>query len=444
MTQPFASLDEALEWLDDHIDYERVAPTRRLLPSLAGVDAALALLGHPEDSYRIIHITGTNGKGSTTAMATALLSEAGLRVGTYTSPNLHRVNERIAVAEQAIADEAFAELLDRIRLVEDRLDERLTRFELLTIAALEHFSDEAVDVAVIEVGLGGTWDSTNVVDADVCVITNVSLDHVAVLGSTPEEIAADKAGIITAGSTVIVGDVSDGIAQIIGARADESGALGLWRLGSEFTVSSNRLAFGGRVVDFTVPGEAYRDIHVPLHGSHQGANAATALAAVTALLGRAPSAEIVEAGFGRVEVWGRLEVLGHQPLLMVDGAHNAAGAAALSNALQEGFDVAGLQVAVLGMLEGRDPLDLLGPLRDGGISTVVCVAPVTPRAKPVDEIAQAAQELGLVTEVAASIPEGVDRAIALAGENGMVLATGSLYVVGPARQRLLERLVTRS
>ena len=208
MADHFASLDEALGWLDAHIDYERVAPTRRALPSLDGVRSALRLLGDPQEAYTSIHVTGTNGKGSTTAVIAAILSEAGLAVGTYTSPNLHRVNERIGRNLEAISDEELVDLLNRLATVEPQLDEPLTRFELLTVAALAHFADEAVDVAVVEVGLGGTWDSTNALDGDVAVITSVSLDHVQVLGTTPEEIAADKAGIIKPGATAVIGPVS--------------------------------------------------------------------------------------------------------------------------------------------------------------------------------------------------------------------------------------------
>ena len=442
MASSFASLAEALGWLDDHIDYERVAPTRRLLPSLEGVEAALGLLGHPEQSYPVIHVTGTNGKGSTTAMISSLLAELGLKVGTYTSPNLHRVNERIAVDEEPIGDGTFAELLSRLAALEPLLSERLTRFELLTVAAFEHFADVAVDVAVVEVGLGGTWDSTNVATGQVCVLTNVSLDHVAVLGGSVEEIAADKSGIITPGSLVILGDVSESVAQIVERRCDEVGAEGLWRDGEDFGSSENRLAFGGRVVNLRVPGASFTDLHLPLHGRHQGANAAAAVAAVTAFLGAPPSQEVVESGLARVSVPGRLEVLGHRPLRMVDGAHNVAGAEALSQSLTEGFDVEGPMVAVVGMLAGRDPVDLLGPLASAQVSSVVCVQPDTPRALEASSIAKVAEELGMTATVASSVEEGIDRALDLARIDGMVLATGSLYVVGPARQRLLERLVS--
>ena len=437
MAQPPASFAEAIRWLDDHIDYERVAPTRRELPSLDAMTAALELLGNPAQDLDVIHVTGTNGKGSTSAMISSVLVENGLLVGTYTSPNLHVVNERIAIDGQPIGDDAFAEVLSRLALVESQLSERLTRFELLTLAAICHFADEAVEAAVIEVGMGGTWDCTNVVDGRVAVLTTVALDHVQVLGSTEVEIATDKSGIIKPGALVVVGRVSDEVASIVEERTRAVGALDLWRLDDTFSISSNRLAFGGRLVDIDVPGGSVRDLLVPLHGIHQGDNAAVALAAATAFLGRAPSDEVAELGLAAAAVPGRLEVLGHLPLLIVDGAHNAAGSASLAVALDEGFHVPGPQVCVLGMLEGRDPIDLLGPLAAAGIRQVVCVAPDTPRAMATEKIAQAASELGLDAEQAPSIEAGVDRALSLAGSDGMVLATGSLYVVGDARIALL-------
>ncbi|MEI8050387.1 MAG: folylpolyglutamate synthase/dihydrofolate synthase family protein [Actinomycetes bacterium] len=436
----FASIAEAVGWLDSHIDYERVAPTRRSLPSLKGVTEALRLLGSPQESFEVIHITGTNGKGSTTAMISSLLVEAGLSVGTYTSPNLHTVNERIGRDLVPVSDEVLTDLLYRLAMVEPELGEPLTRFELLTLAALLHFADEAVDVAVVEVGLGGTWDSTNVVDGVVSVITSIGLDHMAVLGNSEIEIATDKAGIIKPGCTAVVGEVTDEIAAVIEARCDDVGAAGMWRGGSTFACTENRLAFGGRLVDLSVPGAVYSEVLVPLNGAHQGRNASVALAAVTAFLGRALSEEVVELGFARAEVPGRCEVLGHLPLVVVDGAHNAAGATALGEALVEGFAVGGPKVALLGMLEGRDPADLLKPLIDAGIERFVCVAPETPRAMAVAEIVTCAERLGARASAAASIESGAQEVLKLAGGEGLVLATGSLYVVGDAR-RCLQQLI---
>ena len=441
MPSPFASRDEALGWLDAHIDYERVAPTRRTLPSLDGVRAALTLLGEPQEAYRSIHITGTNGKGSTTAMIAAILTEAGLSVGTYTSPNLHRVNERIGRNLESISDDDLIDLLSRLALVEPRLEEPLTRFELLTVAALTHFADEAIDVAVVEVGLGGTWDSTNVIDGDVAVITSIGLDHVQVLGSTREEIARDKSGIIKPGAVAVIGPVTDTVGEVIIEACDRVGAV-LWRSGDTFDGQNNRLAFGGRLIDVEVPGGRYHDLFVPLNGPHQGQNAAVAVAAVTAFVGRPLSAEIVEAGLARARVPGRLEVLGHLPLIIVDSAHNGAGAEALAAALSEGFHVNGAKVAVLGMLEGRDPLDLITPLVRFGISTFVCVEPDTPRAMAAHGVADAAIEAGASATVATSIPAACATAIERAGADGLVLATGSLYVIGDARLSLLERVAS--
>ena len=436
----FASFESGLSWLDSHIDYERVAPTRRSLPSLEGMRQALELLGDPQTAYRSIHITGTNGKGSTAAMATALLVESGLSVGSYTSPNLHRVNERIAWNAEPIADGDLLDLLNRLHMIEPSLSAPLTRFELLTVAGFLYFADVAVDVAVVEVGLGGTWDSTNVLDAPVAVLTSIGLDHTQVLGDTEVEIAADKSGIIAPGATAILGPTDDAVAEVVERRCDAVGAAGLWRYGTELACTADRLAVGGRLVDIAVPGAHFVDLFLPLHGHHQGQNTAVAIAAVTAFLGWAPATDVVEAALGSVRVPGRLEVLGSQPLVVVDGAHNPAGADALSEALMEAFSVEGRKVVVLGMLEGRDPAAILGPLHAAGIDHVVCVTPDTPRAMPVEKIVTAAAALGLRAEAAPSIDAAVEIGLGLVADDGLLLATGSLYVVGDARARLMATL----
>ena len=436
----FASFESGLSWLDSHIDYERVAPTRRSLPSLEGMRQALELLGDPQTAYRSIHITGTNGKGSTAAMATALLVESGLSVGSYTSPNLHRVNERIAWNAEPIADGDLLDLLNRLHMIEPSLSAPLTRFELLTVAGFLYFADVAVDVAVVEVGLGGTWDSTNVLDAPVAVLTSIGLDHTQVLGDTEVEIAADKSGIIAPGATAILGPTDDAVAEVVERRCDAVGAAGLWRYGTELACTADRLAVGGRLVDIAVPGAHFVDLFLPLHGHHQGQNTAVAIAAVTAFLGWAPATDVVEAARGSVRVPGRLEVLGSQPLVVVDGAHNPAGADALSEALMEAFSVEGRKVVVLGMLEGRDPAAILGPLHAAGIDHVVCVTPDTPRAMPVEKIVTAAAALGLSAEAAPSIDAAVEIGLGLVADDGLLLATGSLYVVGDARARLMATL----
>ncbi len=439
----FSSLTDALAWLDSHVDYERVTPTRRALPSLEGMHGALSVLGDPQRDIRSIHITGTNGKGSTTAMITSLLIEAGLRVGTYTSPNLHLVNERIAINGQLISDRTLQDLLGRLRDASTLFPTPLTRFELLTVAALLHFADEAVDVAVVEVGIGGTWDSTNVIGADVAVITTVSLDHMQVLGDTTEEIARDKAGIISPGAVVIVGDLTEELVAIVDDIARGVAADRVEVFGRDYGVTRNVVAIGGRLVDVFDSEAHYSDVMVPLHGPHQGRNAAIAIAATNAFLGFNLGEEVVDAGLAEVRVPGRLEVLGRAPLVIVDGAHNPAGAKVVAEALDEGFSVEGSKILVVGMLSGRDPRAILEPLAAIGFSLAIIVEPNSPRAMPAEEIAAAVTALGMESLVGLDAPSASREALDRAGADGLVLATGSLYVVAPARLALRELLADR-
>jgi dihydrofolate synthase / folylpolyglutamate synthase len=438
---PFEGLADALAWLDSHIDFEANMPVRRAVPTLDRMRALMSLLGEPQESIPSIHITGTNGKGSTTAMATWLLMAKGLSVGTYTSPNLHVVGERLAHNGEPIGDAVLADVLTELALLEPLLPERPTRFELLTAAALAWFSTEAVDAMVVEVGLGGTWDCTNVVQGDVAVLTNVSFDHTDVLGPTLEGIATDKAGIIEPGSRVVVGEMAPELVEIVTSRAHEVGAASVWVSGRDFGCESNRVAVGGRVVNVWTPGGRYEDILVPLHGAHQGLNASVALAAVEAFFGDALDADVVEEGLASVRVPGRLEVLGRRPLLLVDGAHNAAGMAALANALAEEFTVDGVSVAVVGMLSGRDPSAMLAPLASVGVSAIIACEPDSPRAMPVAAVSEAGRALGLSVYEEANVTDAVRVARSMVDADGLVVVAGSLYVVGAARAEALAASV---
>ena len=440
-TPPFTDVGDALSWLDAHIDFEANMPRRRALPTLDRMRALTALLGEPQASIPSIHVTGTNGKGSTSAMATTLLEAKGLSVGTYTSPNLERVNERLARNGVTIDDAALTDVLTELALLESLMEERPTRFELLTAAALSWFATEAVDSMVVEVGLGGTWDCTNVVDGDVAVVTNISYDHTDVLGPTLEGIAADKAGIVKAGSRVVIGETDPELVSILEERALAAGAASVWVAGRDFGCASNRLAVGGRLVTLWAPGGRYDDVLVPLHGAHQGANAACALAAVEAFFGDPPATEVVEEGFAAVRVPGRLEVLGRRPLLLVDGAHNAAGMAALGEALIEAFAVDGTSVAVVGMLAGRDPSAMLEPLAAARIGTVVACRPESPRAMPVEVVADAARALGLTVHEEPDARDALRVARGLVDADGLVVVAGSLYIVGAVRADVLAAAV---
>jgi dihydrofolate synthase/folylpolyglutamate synthase len=438
---PFESVDDALAWLDAHVDFEAHMPRRRALPTLDRMTALTSLLGEPQSSIPSIHVTGTNGKGSTSAMATMLLMAKGLSVGTYTSPNLHAVAERLARNGEAIDDAALTEVITELALLESLLDERPTRFELLTAAALSWFATEAVDAMVIEVGLGGTWDCTNVVRGDVSVLTNVSFDHTDVLGPTLEGIAADKAGIIKPGSRVVVGELAPELLDIVTERADAVGAASVWVSGRDFGVEDNRVAVGGRLVTLWTPGGRYEDLLIPLHGAHQGRNAAVALAAVEAFFGDALEADVVEEGFAAVRVPGRLEVLGRRPLLLVDGAHNAAGMASLGAALTEEFAVEGTTVAVVGMLTGRDPSAMLAPLAAAGVATIVACEPLSPRAMPVTTVAEAGRALGFSVYEEPNVHDALSVARGMVDADGLVVVAGSLYVVGTARADALASSV---
>jgi len=371
-------------------------------------------------------------------MATALLGAQGLTVGTYTSPNLSRVNERLSRNGEPIDDTAFTEVLEALARLETLMEEPPTRFELLTAAALAWFADEAVDVAVVEVGLGGRWDCTNVVDGDVAVLTNISFDHTEVLGPTLEDIARDKAGIFKRDSRVVIGESDPTLVALLRQAAEDVGAAKVWVRGNDFACTSNRLAVGGRLIDVRTPAAAYGELLVPLHGAHQGDNATVALAAVEAFFGAPLHEDVVEEAFDSVRVPGRLEVVGRHPLVVVDGAHNVAGMLVMARSLAEEFTVDGEAQAVVGMLTGRDPVAMLEPLLAAGVASVVACAPDSPRALPAEVVAEAASALGLVATVATTPGEAVQLAVGRAGPDDRVVVCGSLYVVAEAR-RLLTR-----
>ncbi|HWI03500.1 MAG TPA: Mur ligase family protein [Acidimicrobiales bacterium] len=405
------------------------------------VHRLMELMGDPQHSYPVIHITGTNGKGSVARMVTALLVARGLRAGTYTSPHLERVNERMAWNGEPIPDEDLADVIGAVAELEPLLESPPTHFEILTSAAFRWFADVAVDVAVVEVGLGGRWDATNVADAQVAVLTNVSLDHAETIGPALTDIATEKAGIVKPASTFVLAETNPSLRPIFEA----AGASELWVKGTEFRCGGNRLAHDGRVVDLYTPGAAYEGVYLPVHGPYQGDNAAAALAAVEAFFGAPLAGEVVAEAFAGLRLPGRLEVVSRHPVTVLDGAHNPAGALAATAALDEAFGPAITgRVLVIGMLQGRDPVEMLRCFgasgdqrsRAGGARLVVACPPPSPRALPAAEVAAAARSLGTDAEETSSVPEAVATALALAGEQELVHVTGSLYVVGAARAAL--------
>jgi dihydrofolate synthase/folylpolyglutamate synthase len=422
---------EALAYLDAHATYEKTGRIDE--PSLTRITCLMDAMGNPQHAAPVIHLTGTNGKGSTAQMITRLLAAQGLSVGTYTSPHLERVNERIARNGEAISDHELGEQIAAIAELEVLTGVRPSYFEIMTAAAFRWFADVAVDVMVVEVGLLGRWDATNVADATVAVITNIGLDHTEFAGPTKAHIAREKAGIIKPRSAVVVGETDPELVQIFRA---EGGASYLLR-DEDFDVVENHLAVGGRVVDLRTPTTVYPDLLIPLHGRHQADNAAVALTAVETFFAAPLDAEVVAEGFGAVTMPGRFEVMRHQPLVVIDGAHNPAGADVCSSVFFEDFDPAGRRVLVVGCLRGRDPLEMLGALRADEFDLVVCCTAPSPRGLPAADLAAAARSLGCeqVVEVA-TVEAACQLALSESDVDDAVLITGSLYVAGAARPRL--------
>ena len=397
----------------------------------------LALLGDPQGDYPSIHVTGTNGKGTTTTLTSALLGAMGLRVGTFTSPDLHAINERIAVNADPVDDEAFIALLSRLADVQSVSGIELTRFELLTVAALLRFSDEGVDVAVIEVGMGGTWDSTNVIDSKVAVLTNVDLDHTAVLGPTISAIANDKVGIFRREAIAIVA-TNDAIVVEIAQRQANELAAELWLLDDSFVLERNELALGGRAITVRTPFERYEDVLVSLHGIHQGVNAATAIVAAEAFLGRALGQDVVASTLRVARMPGRMELISRKPMIVVDGAHNPAGVRALCATLDGAFFVQGERRCVLGMLSGRDIDDMVAPLVALGFTEFHCCAPHSPRAVPASQVADAVRRHGGIAFEHPSGTAALAHARERSTDEDLIVVAGSLYLVAEVRGEVIH------
>jgi len=432
------NLDESREWLDSHINLARmVADSRTVPPTLDRVRKLTELLGDPQDQYPVLHLTGTNGKTTTARMLTALLVAKGLSVGTLTSPYLERLNEEMAWNGEPISDGAFVELLEVLAAIEPVLGPELrpNYFELLTAGAYRWFADVAVDAAVAEVGLGGRWDATNVATARVAVVTNVELDHVEYLGPTRESIAAEKAGIVKEGSHLVLGDPDPAMRAIF----ELANPATLWQAYGDFGCDVNELAHGGRLLTLRTPGATYDDVYLPLHGAHQGANAACALAAAQAFFGEPLNEDVVQEAFASVTSPGRMEVVGRRPLTLIDGAHNPAGARAAAATLAEEFSAVHGRVIVVGMMRQRDPDEMLRALDATQAKLVVATQPDSPRAMPAAEVADAARALGIDAVAMPSVTAAVDYAVDAADAEDLVFVTGSLYVVGEARTRLRAR-----
>ncbi|GIJ57655.1 bifunctional folylpolyglutamate synthase/dihydrofolate synthase [Virgisporangium aurantiacum] len=424
----------------------------RMVFDLGRIEALLDLLGNPQRAYPSVHLTGTNGKTSTARMIDSLLRAHGLRVGRYTSPHMSSVRERISIEGEPVGEERFVDIYREVEpvasYVDGEADEPLTYFDMTTALAFAAFADAPVDVGVIEVGLGGVDDSTNVIQARTCVITPIGLDHTEWLGDTLEDIALAKVGIVHKGATLICAAQPDEAMEPILRHCAEVEAT-IAREGTEFAVLARSLAVGGQMLALQGLSGVYEGIYLPLHGAHQAQNAAVALATVEAFLGagtvRSLDASVVQEGFADVTSPGRLERVRSAPTLLLDAAHNPAGMKALVTALTEEFDFRRLiaVVATLGDKDVRGMLDLL----ESAVDAVVVTKNTSPRAMPVTELNDLAVDMFGEDRVRAvsNLPDAIELAVALAEEDlelGLggvgVLVTGSVVTVADARKLLVR------
>lgn len=442
------------------------APENRMEPRMAPLRRAMELLGEPQHAAPVIHLTGTNGKTSTARMIEAVLRAYGLRTGRYTSPHLSSVTERISVDGSPVEDEAFVriwnEILPMVEVVDAELEQAgenpLTYFEAVTVLAFAVFADAPVDVMILEVGLGGITDATNVADGQVSVVTPISLDHTDLLGDTPGEIAQEKSGIIKPGGFLVSAAQEPEAAQVL-LEAARAVNVPFRFEGVEFGVQARTVAVGGQQVDVQGLAGTYRGLNLPLHGAHQAQNLAVAVAALEAFLGGGEQEldhELLQQGLAQVTSPGRLEVIRAAPTIVVDAAHNPAGLAATAAAVEEAFSFSRLAL-VVGILQDKDALGMLQELYErfgDEVSDLCLTQSSSPRAIPAGELGQIALDAGWPEEdlyATESLPDALEWAVGRseavdsldagdpglnAGTGGGVLVTGSITVIAEARELL--------
>ncbi|GAA1678381.1 folylpolyglutamate synthase/dihydrofolate synthase family protein [Glycomyces endophyticus] len=421
--------------------------------TLDRIKQLLDLMGDPQRSFRAVHITGTNGKTSTTRMIERLVRGHGLRTGMFTSPHLNDVTERICIDGEPISPERLAqqyyEIAPLAELVDREATESLTYFEMTVALAMGAFADTPVDVGIVEVGLGGETDSTNVLGAEVAVVTPIGIDHTKWLGETIAEIATMKAGIVHEGSTLVTSVQERSAMEPLLRRAQSVGAK-LVPEGRGFEVTSREVAVGGQLVTVETRAARYQDLFLPLHGEYQAHNAALALAAVEVLMGagepKALDAEVVGQAFAEFTSPGRLEVVRSEPAVILDAAHNPAGVEAMTKAVEEGFNFRKL-VGVVGMLADKE-VDHMLELLEGVLDEIVITKSSSDRAMPAATLAKLAVEVfgEERVHVHPHLRDAIARGIELAEEaddlyesGGGVLVTGSVFTVADARRILVGR-----
>jgi dihydrofolate synthase/folylpolyglutamate synthase len=410
-------------------------PRKRTLERMRGlVDA----LGQPQRAFPSIHVTGTNGKGSTVAYAAALLTASGRRVGTYTSPHLHNITERVRIDGRPVTADRMADAVAHVvKAAPGGVDH--SWFELVTAAAFVLLAEAGIDVAVIEVGALGQFDATNVIDADIAVITNIEIEHAERAGPTRAHIAAEKSGIVRPGATLVLGEPDPALDEAWTAARPGR----ILRIGDDYGSRHRSRTPAGTYVDLWTPWGTRHGVPIGAAGIYQCSNAATALAAVdayfTAHQGAPVARPVIEATFAGTRVGGRWDVLGHEPTVILDGAHNPAGAAALASTVDEELADVRPRVLVVGVRGRRSPTGVLAALRPERFDHIVCTQPPAGDACPAADVAAALPGANALPASVHVVPEWTDAvslARDLAGPTGAVLVTGSLYLVGAVHGEL--------
>ncbi|MEN8113051.1 MAG: cyanophycin synthetase [Actinomycetota bacterium] len=435
MTDPIPSIEsraDAEAFFDERIG-------AGIKPGLERIEGLLEFMGNPEVEYPVILVAGTNGKTTVTRLVADILGAHGIRTGTFTSPHLHRIEERFSIDGSSVTAEEFTQGVSDIAWFVEEYERRaghgVSYFEATAALAFSLFAGIALDVAVVEIGLGGRWDAANVVDSAVAVITGISLDHVEYLGETIGEIAGEKAAIIGHDGVAVTGPLPAAAEGTITGYVDDAHATWL-RFGEAFSVADAVLAVGGWLVDISGIYADYPEIYVPLHGRHQADHLATAIATAEAFLERALDPDVLRDAVAATTQPGRIEVVHHRPLVVIDGAHNVEGVTGLSTALRDEFPEARWQL-VAGLRGQRSPAETLEPLT-GLIEHLWATAPDDPGAIAPSEVASSAgAALGCGTTAVEGVPDAVQRAIEAAGEDGAVVVAGSLYVAGEAREAMI-------
>ncbi|HEY5684363.1 MAG TPA: folylpolyglutamate synthase/dihydrofolate synthase family protein [Acidimicrobiia bacterium] len=423
--------DRAVAYVDAHIG-------RGMVPGLDRIHALLELMGDPHTAYPVIHVAGTNGKTSTSRLATFLCVAHGLTTGTFTSPHLERIEQRFSInghwLDQTEFTQAVADVAAFADIYEERTGESLTYFELTAATALSLFADQAVDAAVIEVGLGGRLDATNVVRGEVAVITSIGLDHMEFLGDTVTKIAAEKLAILEPGATLVTGPLQPEVLDLATAAAAAMDAP-IHVYGRDFRVEGAAPALGGWHVDVEGVHGSYSDIYLPVHGRFQTINLAVAIAAVEGLLDHELDPAAVIDGVAAFTAPGRMEVLATDPLVLLDGAHNRPAFEALAQSLAEEFPTT-KWVTVFGAMRDKD-VEAMAATLSGRLARVVTTAVDSPRALSAEEAAARVRPVVDVEVGAIEDPrQAIEVAKELAGADGAVLVTGSLYLLGDIRSYL--------